>query len=148
MEDQIIKFVPIETFDNDNVLLIEDDQIPIYYRNFKKVFSKSLANNLPLHSEFDHEIELTGDIPKKQVVYSTSPLQDKYLKEYLEEHLDKGLIRYSKSPFGAPILFIMKKDQSLRPLIDYKSLNFKTKKVSFPFHIINSILNRLLNVKI
>jgi hypothetical protein len=68
-----------------------------------------LANNLPLNSEFDHEIDLNGDIPKKQVIHSTSPLQDKYLKEYLDEHLDKGLIRYFKSAFGAPVLFVKKK---------------------------------------
>jgi hypothetical protein len=88
--------VPVETFNNDQLLLIKDSDILQYYTNFKKVFSKSLANNLPIQSEFNHEIELNGNIPKKQVIYSTSPLQDKYLKEYLDEHLDKGLIRYIK----------------------------------------------------
>jgi hypothetical protein len=53
--------VPVETFNNDQLLLIEDSDILQYYTNFKKVFSKSLANNLPLHSEFNYKIELNGE---------------------------------------------------------------------------------------
>jgi hypothetical protein len=57
--------MPIETFTNDQLLLIKESDITQYYTNFKNVFSKLLANNLPLHSEFDHKIELNGDILSK-----------------------------------------------------------------------------------
>jgi hypothetical protein len=56
----------IETFNNYQLFLIEDRDIQYYYRNFKKVFYKLLANSLPLHYIFDYKIKLNGEIPKKQ----------------------------------------------------------------------------------
>ena len=45
------------------------------------------------------------------------------MKEWLDENLDKGFIRPSKSPWAAPIFFVPKKDSTLRPCIDYRMLN-------------------------
>jgi len=62
--------------------------------------------------------------------------------------LAKGHIRPSKSPYGAPILFIKKKDGSMRMCIDYRALNKITVKNQYPLPRINEILDRLLHAKI
>jgi len=48
------------------------------------------------------------------------------LKKYIRENLAKGIIRKSKSPAGAPVLFVKKKDSTLRLCIDYRKLNEMT----------------------
>jgi hypothetical protein len=53
----------------------------------------------------------------------------KELKVQLEELLAKGYIKPSKSPYGAPILFIHKKDETLRMCVDYRALNKVTLKI-------------------
>ena len=54
------------------------------------------------------------------------------LKKQLEELVEKGFIRPSSSPWGAPVLFVKKKDESLRLCIDYKGLNKVTIKNKYP----------------
>ena len=61
-----------------------------------------------------------------------SPAELKELKEQLKDLLDKGFIRPSISPWGAPVLFVKKKDGSLRMCIDYRQLNKVTIKNKYP----------------
>ena len=58
-----------------------------------------------------------------------APTKLKELKGQLEELLDKGFIRPSASPWGAPVLFVKKKDGSMRLCIDYRELNRVTIKI-------------------
>jgi hypothetical protein len=62
------------------------------------------------------------------------------LREYIDENLSKNFIRHSKSPTGAPILFIKKKDGSLRMCVDYRGLNKVTKKNHYPLPLISGFL--------
>ena len=62
------------------------------------------------------------------------------LKEYIKEILIKGFIRKSKSPAGVPILFVVKKDVTLRLCIDYRRLNAVTVRNSYPIPRINVLL--------
>jgi hypothetical protein len=73
-------------------------------------------------------------------MYSLSQSELGALREFIEEHLRIGFIRPSKSPHGAPILFIRKKDGSLRLCVDFRALNKITKKDSYPLPIINDLL--------
>ncbi|MBN8105815.1 hypothetical protein, partial [Vibrio vulnificus] len=61
-----------------------------------------------------------------------APAELKELKKQLEELLEKGYIRPSISPWGAPVLFVKKKDGSMRLCIDYRQLNRVTIKNKYP----------------
>ena len=72
----------------------------------------------------------------------------KALKEYIEENLAKGFIRKSKSPAGAPILFVRKHDGSLRLCVDYRRLNAITIRNSYPLPRINDLMEVFKGSKI
>ena len=65
------------------------------------------------------------------------------LKKQLQELLEKGLIRPSVSPWGAPVLFVKKKDGSLRLCIDYRELNWVTVKNKYPLPRIDDLFDQL-----
>ncbi|GKF12838.1 putative reverse transcriptase domain-containing protein, partial [Tanacetum coccineum] len=67
----------------------------------------------------------------------------KELTDQLKELFDKGFIRPSSLPWGAPVLFVKKKDGSFRMCIDYRELNKLTVKNHYPLPRINDLLNRL-----
>jgi hypothetical protein len=65
------------------------------------------------------------------------------LKEFINEHLATGTIHPSQSPIGAPVLFVTKKDGSLRMVMDYQKLNAITWKDQYLIPRINNLLKRL-----
>ncbi|GKC22451.1 putative reverse transcriptase domain-containing protein, partial [Tanacetum coccineum] len=73
-----------------------------------------------------------GAAPVAQVPYRLAPSEMKELSEQLQELFDKGFIRPSSSPWGAPVLFAKKKDGSFRMCIDYQELNKPTMKNRYP----------------
>src|SRR5215467_14677157 len=72
-----------------------------------------------------------------------APVELEELKKQLQDLLDKGLIRPSVSPWGAPVLFVKKKDGSLRLCIDYRELNKVTIKNKYPLPRIDDLLDQL-----
>jgi hypothetical protein len=70
------------------------------------------------------------------------------LKDYLEKMLRLRIIRRSTSPTAAPLLFVGKKDATLRPYVDYRGLNAVTIPNRYPIPLISKILNRLRKAKI
>ena len=103
--------------------------VPPEYAEFAEVFSKEEADQLPPHRPYDHSIPLEkGTTPPFGPIYSLSPKEVDALREYLNENLAKGFIRHSQSPAGAPILFVKKKDGTLRLCVDYRGLNQLTVK--------------------
>jgi hypothetical protein len=67
-------------------------------------------------------------------------LSSEEIKAQLQDHLEKGWIRPSSSDFGAPVLFVRKKDGSLRMCIDYRSLNKLTVKDRYPLPHLEELL--------
>ena len=63
------------------------------------------------------------------------------LREFLEEHTQNGFICPTKSPWGAPVLFVKKKDGSLRLCVDFRALNKVTEKDRYPLPLITDLLN-------
>jgi len=98
----------------------------------------------PPEREVDHKIEVdsTKLIPNK-APYRLSYFEMSELKKQLQELLEKGLIEPSKSPYGSPVLFVKKKDGSLRMCIDYRALNKITKKNSCPLPRIDELFDQL-----
>ena len=87
-------------------------------QNFPQVFQE--VPGLPPDREIEFSIELLpGTTPISKAPYRMAPPELAELKKQLQELLDKGLIRPSVSPWGAPVLFVKKKDGSLRLCIDY-----------------------------
>src|ERR1700678_154612 len=74
-------------------------------------------------------------------MYSVSQSELQTLREFIDEHLRIGFIRHSSSPHGAPILFVHKKDGSLRLCVDYRGLNKITKKDRYPLPLVSDLLN-------
>ena len=122
-------------------------QIPSEYHDYLDVFSKSKADKLPdFNPMFDHHIELEeGTHPPLGPIYNTSEVEAEALHDFLKENLDRGFIRQSQSSCGAPVLFVKKKDGSLRLCVDWRGLNSITKKDRYPLPLIPNLLDRLRN---
>ena len=119
--------------------------VPSQYHDLLDVFSKAKAETLPIHRPYDHTIDLLEetDLPPLGPIYSTSPVESKALKAEIDTLLEKGAIRPSSSNIGAPVLFVKKKEGTLRMCIDYRQLNLRTKKNKYPLPSINFLLEQL-----
>ncbi|GJT72333.1 putative reverse transcriptase domain-containing protein [Tanacetum coccineum] len=82
------------------------------------------------------------DLPAR-VPYRLAPSEMKELSEQLKELSDKGFIRPSSSPWGAPVLFVKKKDRSFRMCIDYRELNKLMVENRYPLPRINDLFDQL-----
>ncbi|KAL0541789.1 hypothetical protein IC582_021849 [Cucumis melo] len=112
-------------------------------RDYLDVFPEELPG-LPPHREVEFAIELEpGTVPISRAPYRMAPAELKELKVQLQELLDKGFIRPSVSPWGAPVLFVKKKDGSMRLCIDYRELNKVTVKNRYPLPRIDDLFDQL-----
>ena len=94
--------------------------IPKEYHDYADIFSKAKANMLVLHRPYNLQINLEeGASPPVGGVYPLSQSELSTLREFLNEHVRIGFIRQSSSPHGAPVLFVHKKDGSLRLCVDF-----------------------------
>nr|GEX43066.1 putative reverse transcriptase domain-containing protein [Tanacetum cinerariifolium] len=91
----------------------------------------------------DGERDVPGAAPVARVPYRLAPSRMKDLSEQLKELSDKGFIRHSSSPWGAPVLFVKKKDGSFRMCIDYRELNKLTVKNRYPLPRIDDLFDQL-----
>ena len=95
------------------------EKIPVV-KEFPDVFPEELPG-IPTEREVDLSIEVVhGTTSISKAPYCMAPTELKELKTQLQELLDKGFIQPSDSPWGAPVLFVKKKDDTLRMCIDYQ----------------------------
>ncbi|KAJ0451777.1 putative nucleotidyltransferase, Ribonuclease H [Helianthus annuus] len=105
----------------------EVKDVPVV-REFPQVFPDDLPG-LPPSRDIDFRIDLIpGANPVAKAPYRLAPSEMRELSNQLQELLEKGFIRSSTSPWGAPVLFVKKKDGSFRMCIDYRELNKLTIK--------------------
>lgn len=117
-------------------------------QEFRDVFLDDLSG-LPPKREFDCSIELVpSDEPISRTPYHMTTIKMQELKVQLNDLLDKGLIKPSVSPWGAPVLFVKKKDGSMRLCIDYRMLNKVTIKNRYPLPRIDDLFNQLKDATI
>ncbi|GKA99937.1 putative reverse transcriptase domain-containing protein [Tanacetum coccineum] len=112
-------------------------------QNFSKVFPDDLSG-LPPSREVEFRIDLIpGAMPVVKSPYRLAPTEMEELSNQLKELQDKGFIRPISSPWGAPVLFVKKKDCSFRMCIDYKELNKLTIKNHYPLPKIDDLFDKL-----
>ncbi|GJU27286.1 putative reverse transcriptase domain-containing protein [Tanacetum coccineum] len=112
-------------------------------RDFPKVFPEELPG-LPPPRQVEFRIDLVpGAAPVARAPYRLAPSEMKELSVQLQELLEKGFIRPSSSPWGAPVLFVKKKDGSFRMCIDYRELNKLTVKNRYPLLRIDDLFDQL-----
>ena len=110
-------------------------------RYYPNVFPEELPG-MPPDCDVEFIIDLlpgTGPIAKRPYRMSVDELAE--LKKQLDELISKGYIRPSASPWGSPVLFIKKKDSSMRMCIDYRNLNAVTIKNKYPLPRIDDLLD-------
>ncbi|GJY33071.1 putative reverse transcriptase domain-containing protein [Tanacetum coccineum] len=116
--------------------------IPIV-RDFEDVFLDDLSG-LPPQRQVEFRIDLIpGATPVAKSPYRLAPSEMQELSEQLQELQDKGFIWPSHSPWGAPVLFVKKKDGSFCMCIDYRELNKLTIKNCYPLLRINDLFDQL-----
>nr|GFB91967.1 putative reverse transcriptase domain-containing protein [Tanacetum cinerariifolium] len=118
------------------------EDVPIV-RDFPKVFPEDLPG-LPPIRPVEFQIDLVpGAAPVARAPYRLAPFEMKELAEQQKELSNKGFIRPSSSPWGAPILFVKKKDGSFQMCIDYRELNKLTVKNRYPLPRIDDLFDQL-----
>jgi len=120
----------------------------IVYHNFLNVFDRKKTTQLFLHWSYDHKIELEDEsqLSRSQLYFMLSYKLQK-IKEYLEENLKKKFITLSKASFASSILFVEKKDDSLRFCVNYQKLNALIKRDHYSIFLIDEVLARIQDSK-
>ncbi|KAL4329720.1 hypothetical protein AHAS_Ahas13G0328300 [Arachis hypogaea] len=118
------------------------DKIPVV-RDFPEVFPEDIPE-FPPQRKIEFEIELVpGAGPVSIAPYRMASIELAELKTQLEEILNKGFIRPSVSPWGAPVLLVKKKDGGMRLCVDYRQLNKVTVKNKYPLPRIDDLMDQL-----
>ncbi|GKD28972.1 putative reverse transcriptase domain-containing protein, partial [Tanacetum coccineum] len=116
--------------------------VPIV-KNFPEVLPEDLPG-LPHTKQVEFRIDLVpGATPVARAPYRLALSEMKELADQLQELSDKGFIRPSLSPWGAPVLFVKKKNGSLRMCIDHRELNKLTVKNRYPLPRIDDLFDQL-----
>jgi hypothetical protein len=120
-------------------------RIPAAYKEYEPLFQEGPRSEaLPKHQPWDHEIPIEeGKSPTFGPIYQLSEKELGVLKGYIDENLEKGFIRPSTSSAASPILFVPKKDGSLRLCVDYRQLNSITIKDRYALPLIHELHDRI-----
>ncbi|GKB96223.1 putative reverse transcriptase domain-containing protein [Tanacetum coccineum] len=118
------------------------EDIPVV-REFLEGFPENLPG-LPPVRQVEFQIDLIlGAVPVARAPYRLAPSEMQELSNQLQELADRGFIRPSTSPWGAPVLFVKKKDGSFRMCIDYRELNKLIVKNRYPLPRIDDLFDQL-----
>jgi Reverse transcriptase (RNA-dependent DNA polymerase)/Retroviral aspartyl protease/DNA N-6-adenine-methyltransferase (Dam) len=126
----------------------ETSNIQVIVDKYGDVF-EDLPPGLPPVRNVAHTIPLQpGAAPPAKRLYRLSPAELTEVKRQIKDLLAKGFIEPSTGPFGAPILFVTKRDGSLRMVIDYRALNAITIKNRYPLPRIEDLFDSLQGAKV
>ena len=130
-----------EPLEDGEILLIIDASER--YSRYAQCFAAEKAARLPEHKSWDHQIPLQDPNVKilTGAIYKTTWEEDKALRKYLQENIQTGKVQRSCSAAAAPILFVRKKDGSLRLCVDYRALNRLTIPNKYPLPLISKLLD-------
>jgi hypothetical protein len=124
-------------------------EYPEWIKNdFSDVFLDGLPPGMPPERKVVHDIPLHPDSAAQfRGIFRLSQLELQELRKQLDQLLRDGKISPSTSPYGAPVLFVKKKDGGLRMCIDYRALNSQTIKNRYALPRIDDLLDQLYGAK-
>ena len=113
------------------------------YKEYESLFREGpRIEALPKHQPQDYKIPIElGKSPSFRLIYQLLEKELAILKEYININLEKGFIRLSTSLAASPLLFVLKKNEKLRPCVDYRQLNSITIKDKYLLPLINELYN-------
>ena len=121
-----------------------DPAVAALLQQYKDVFPAKHLPGLPPERHTAHTIPLLpGTTPMCRPMFRYSHLELEEMQRQVKELLALGLIEPSHSPYGAPVLFVKKKNGTFRMAIDYRALNAATVKSKYPLPRIDDILDKL-----
>nr|AAV32204.1 putative polyprotein [Oryza sativa Japonica Group] len=142
--NQIEAEIPVDTVEK-NLRKLED--IPIVCE-YPEVFPEDLTT-MPPKREIEFRIDLApGTAPIYKRPYRMAANELAKVKKQVDEQLQKGYIRPSTSPWGAPVIFVEKKDKTKRMCVDYRALNEVTIKNKYPLPRIDDLFDQLKGAKV
>ncbi len=118
------------------------------YHDYLDIFDRAMIDQLSLHCFYDHKIELIDEeMSSQSKLYQMFNHKLQKIKKYLIEHLNKEFIFFSFASYVSLILFIKKKDDSLRFCVDYRKLNALIKWNRYSLSLIDEILAHIQESK-
>ncbi|KAJ9531217.1 hypothetical protein QJQ45_006653 [Haematococcus lacustris] len=136
-----------ESSGKDRPELVTDAELQAVLDEYSDVF-QDMPPGLPPDRGVGHTIRMESDAPPPyKRPYKLSPREEAEVKRQVSELQARGLIEPSGSPYGAPVLFVEKKDGSLRMCIDYRALNKLTVKDRYPLPRIDDLFDKLAGKK-
>ncbi len=127
---------------------VDGDALRSLLDEFSDVF-QSLPSGLPPDRGVGHTINLQPNVvPPFRKSYRLAPAEKEEVERQVTDLLAKGFIEPSASPYGAPVLFVQKKDGTLRMCIDYRALNKITVRDRFPLPRIDDLLDQLAHCRV
>jgi hypothetical protein len=120
-------------------------EIPKEYWKFTKVFNEEESQRFPPRRTCDHAIDFKPGAPDaiNCKVYPMTRVEDEVLDTFIDEPLEKGYIRPSKSQYASSFFFIKKKDGKLQPMQDYRKINAWTVHNQYPLPLIGDLIRNL-----
>ncbi len=118
------------------------------YHDYLDIFDRAMINQLSSHCFYDHKIELIDEeMLSRSKLYQMFNHKLQKIKNYLIKHLNKDFISFSSASYASLILFIEKKDNSLRFYIDYRKLNALIKRNHYFLSLIDETFARIQDSK-
>jgi transposase InsO family protein len=137
----------VATVSDAHVQGLDQAKLDALLAEYRDVFEplKSLSEG----SDVVHPVPTLPDHPPPyRKPYRMTPAEHAEVKRQVEDLLTKGFIEPSSSPYGAPVLFVQKKDGTLRMCIDYRQLNKITVRDRYPLPRIDDLLDRIARCKL
>jgi hypothetical protein len=145
-----VGFIGMVTMKDGEAVIDLEAAVPPQYHQYLSVFAREASDALPPHRSYDHAIDLKpGEQPPWGPVYALSEKELAVLRDWLKEMLATGKIRPSKSPAGAPILFVPKPHgRGLRLCVDYRGLNRVTILNRYPLPLMVELRDRVCRARL
>jgi len=140
--------VDLQELSHEEILKEVKAKLSSKYHDYLNVFDRAMTDQLPSHRFYDHKIELTDEkTSSRSRLYHMSDYKLQKMKNYLIKHLNKSFISFSLISYASLILFIKKKDDSLRFCVDYRKLNALIKRNRYSLFLIDETLARIEDSK-